>query len=108
MGLPGARRPNGDRVGAQHHVAVEKRHQGVEVTVPGGSQEGVDQLALTGEIFGGSRRDPGRRSATKPPAGAACQLTGCVCRASDDRSYLAEGHTEEVVQYERQALVGIE
>ena len=53
---PRCARGHGADVGSEHHVGVERREQGVEVTAAGGGQEGVDAGSLAGEI----RRGPGR------------------------------------------------
>ena len=67
-------------VGAQHDVGVEHRDQRVEVAAPGRGEEGIDHLALPGEVRVGN----GRR-ALDPPPGPARQLPGRRRRPAHDQ-----------------------
>src|SRR6266566_4072620 len=72
-----------------------------EVTAARGSEEGVDHFSASGEIGVGNH---GR--SLHPAAGAARELPCRGLRAPHDGSDLVEGHGEEVVQHEREALSG--
>ena len=86
-------------VGAQHDLGVEHGHERVEVTAAGGGEEGVDHLALAGQVGVGRGR-----GALHPAPGPAGELAGRVRGAADDRGDLVEGHGEHVVQHEGEPL----
>ncbi len=46
---------HGGGVGDEHHVGVEQRDQGVELTVARRGEEGIDDLSLTGGVGVGNR-----------------------------------------------------
>ncbi len=87
---------------SEYDVRVEHREQGVEGTFARGGEEGVDHFSLIGEI---GVLNP--RSSPHPAACAARELPCRSLRALHDRSNLVEGHGEDVVQHEREALGGI-
>ena len=84
---------------AHHDLGVEHGDEGFEIAVAGGRHEGVDELALAAEV-----RVRHGRLALHTPAGAAGQLARRLGRSVDDRRDLVEGHGEDVVQHEREAL----
>ena len=77
--------------------------EGVEVPLPGGAEEGVDDPLLLGEPSIGLRV-----RALHPPAGAARELACGLRAAADDRRDLVEGQREHVVQDEREPFGGSE
>jgi hypothetical protein len=92
---------NGCAVGSEHDVWVEHREKRLEVTAARGSEEGVDDLSLTGEIGVGDR---GR--SLHPAACAAGELPCRGRRAPHDGSDLVEGNGEQVVKQEGDPLDG--
>jgi hypothetical protein len=87
------------RVGPQHHVGIQQRHQRLEVTAARGSQERVHDGSLAAEIGVG---DSG--SALDSAAGAAGEHLGRVWGAAQDGGDLVERHREHVVEHERDPL----
>jgi hypothetical protein len=90
-------------VGSEYDVWVEQGEERVEVTTARGSEEGLDYFSLAGEICVGDR---GR--SLHPAACAACELPCCGRGAPYDGSNLVEGHGEQVVQHECEALGGLQ
>ena len=87
-------------VRAQDDVGVEELEQPAEVAVAAGGDEGVDDLAV-----GGRGVAVGSLDAAAGPGG---ELAGRGRRAVDDRGDVLEGHREDVVEHEREALGGLE
>ena len=87
-------------VSAQDDVGVEELEQPAEVAVAAGGDEGVDDLAV-----GGRGVAVGSLHAAAGPGG---ELTGRGRRAVDDRGDVLEGHREDVVEDEREALGGLQ
>ena len=93
-------RPGGAAVRAEHGVGVEHRDERSQVPAPGGGEERLDNLPLSGGIdlaIGGMR-------APHPPASPARELAGGGGGAIDQGSDLLEGQVEHVVQHEREPL----
>jgi len=90
-------------VGAEHGIGVEKGDERFVVPLPGGGQERVDDLLLAPPVPGGDL--VGALHAPSSPAG---ELAGGRRRAPDDRGDVVEGHGEEVVEHEGEALGGSE
>jgi hypothetical protein len=86
---------------ARNDVWVERREQRIEVTAARGSEEGIDNFSLAGEIGVGNRGH-----SLHPAAGAAGELSCCARRAPHDGSKLVKRHGEHVVQHERHPLGG--
>ena len=80
-------------------VGVEYLEQCLEVSGPGGSQEGVHQTALLRQF--GVRRGDG---VAHPAPRTAGELAGGVRRPARDGADLGEGHAEHVMQDEGDPL----
>jgi hypothetical protein len=89
-------------VGAQDHIGIEHREQGVEVASPGGCHEGVHDPLLDREV--GVRRWPGRLD---PPPGPAGQLASRSRRPVDHGRDLVERQRKDVMKDEGQPLGGV-
>src|SRR5215207_6190050 len=97
--LPRCARANGTPVASHHDVRIKHLEQRLEVAVARGSEEGVDDFALSVEVGVGNRDvapDPAARAAGE----LACRLGGVV----DDRRDLLEGHPERIMQNESAPL----
>ncbi len=86
-----------ERVRSQLDVGVEHREKALEAALPGGLEEGVDDLALAAAV------GLGLAAADLAP-GAGGELAGVGRAGVDDRRHLVEGNPEEVVQHEGQPL----
>ena len=85
-------------VGAHLDVRVEDREEALEVAVPGGREEGIDDGPLVVEV------DVGHRRALDPAAGSARELPRRRRGPIDDRRDLVERHAEHVVEHEGHAF----
>src|SRR5829696_470094 len=101
--LPRCARRYATAVGSEHDVRVEHRDERFKVPVSCGSEEGVYDFSLAGEI---GVRNIGR--SLHAAACAARELPCCGRRAPHDESDLLKGHSEHVVQHERKPLGGSE
>src|SRR5215204_5504680 len=101
--LPRCARRHATAVGSEHDVWVEHRNQRVEVAAARGSEEGVNDFSLAGEIgVGNIGRSP------HPAACAARELPCCGRGTPHDGRDLLKGHSEHVVQHKRKPLGGSE
>ncbi len=97
--LRGCAHLHGCGVGSEHDLGVEHGEQRGEVTAARGSEEGVDQLSLAGDV--------GAASGSRSLHAAACAARELPCRgrgAAHDRGDLVEAQVEHVVQHERDPL----
>jgi hypothetical protein len=101
--LEGSPRRHCPAVSPEHHVGVKHREQSLEVTLASRREERVGHLTLAAQVCFRNRR-----RTLQPAAGPARELTSRCRRALDDWSDLGEGHSEHVVQDEREPLGGIE
>jgi hypothetical protein len=87
-------------VGPEDDVGVQHRNQRVEVSVPGGGQEGIRDLPLLARV--------GVRHGSLPDAapGPAGEFPGRLRRAVHDQGDLLERDVEDVVQDEGEPLGG--
>jgi hypothetical protein len=90
----------GQTLRAEDGVGVQNGYDSLEVAVPRGGEEGVDNGPLPGEVYircGGP--------VTHPVTGTAGQLPRRGGSALNQRGNLLERHGEEIVQHEREPLV---
>ena len=87
----------GAAVDAEDDFGVQHLEQGLEVAVPRGGEERVDDLALPADIRVGDR-DLALHPAPRP----AGELARRLRRAVDHGSDLVEGDGEHVMEYERE------
>ena len=99
--LGGRAHLHGRWVGHEHGARIEQREQGAEIPAPGGSQEGGDHFPLPGPR-GIRCRGRSLHSAPSPAGELPRRHRGTV----NDGADLAERHTEDVVQDEREPLGG--
>ena len=87
------------RIGAQRCARIEQREQRGKISQPRGLEKRAHEFVVP------VRRDVTAvgRAAHAPPR-AAGELPRCLGRLSDDRRDVVEGHVEEIVQHERDAL----
>jgi hypothetical protein len=98
-GLVGHRGPDGERIGPEPDVRIEKLDERVEVTVACRGEEGPDHRSLTSGICPGTRL-----CSSHAPASPAGKLPRCGFRLPHDWRDLLEGDVEHVVQDEGHPL----
>ena len=96
--LPAAGRPE---IGTHDDVRVEHRHESIEVAVPRGGDKRVEQLPLRLEISVGNG-SLGAHAPARPAGELARRFWGAL----DDGRDLGKGDGEDVVQHEREPLLG--